>query len=229
MFVLGTDVEGVRRSFLPVCKSVGPVKGCVETRRGVSLAGFPVFVRCSSSHLGNFFEHRIMGTTSVAEDRRSGPPPPVHCHDGGCDRDHYHDDDASLASSGASSSATTTTGTKTVVDHRSAEADEIERLVYKETRRVQLSRSFFLLMLLAATTVIVTVAYAVFNNKDRDELQISVRRMISAIHRRRVEGQTKSNQLTHHCCASSPLRSTQCNAIVQCQRRNHPMDGPQSA
>ena len=170
-----------------------------------------------------------MGTTSVAEDRRSGPPPPVHCHDGGCDRDHYHDDDASLASSGASSSATTTTGTKTVVDHRSAEADEIERLVYKETRRVQLSRSFFLLMLLAATTVIVTVAYAVFNNKDRDELQISVRRMISAIHRRRVEGQTKSNQLTHHCCASSPLRSTQCNAIVQCQRRNHPMDGPQSA
>jgi hypothetical protein len=90
-------------------------------------------------------------------------------------------DDSSCDGSAESSVVSQTTGTNydknatNAASQQNLEAAEIKRLVRKETRRVQLSRSFFLFLMLGATTVIVTLAYAVFNNQDRMELVLAVR------------------------------------------------------
>jgi hypothetical protein len=83
----------------------------------------------------------------------------------------------SKASSVSVSRSTTTGGNanKVAAAGHDLESDEIQRLVWKETRHVRLSRSFLLLLILAATTVIVTLSYAVFNNQDRKELALAVR------------------------------------------------------
>lgn len=92
-------------------------------------------------------------------------------------------EDESVASScdgSVKSSVSQTTGSKNdknaknAASQHSLEAAEIKRLVRKETRHVQLSRSFFLFLMLGATTVIVTLAYAMFNNQDRMEFVLAV-------------------------------------------------------
>jgi Adenylate and Guanylate cyclase catalytic domain len=108
-------------------------------------------------------------------------------------------DDSSCGGS-AESSVSQTTGTSHDKNHVNAasqqnmEAEEIERLVRKETRHVQLSRSFFLFLMLGATTVIVTLAYAVFNNQDRTEFVLAVR-----LWERGVGARLRSTPSTRRC------------------------------
>lgn len=126
-------------------------------------------------------------------------------------------------SSSAKSSVSQTTGTNldknanNAASQQSLEAEEIRRLVRKESRHVQVSRSFFLFLMLGATTVIVTLAYAVFNNQDRMELVLAV----SGRGRRSSLRSTPSAMLNDRLCLSlhnnsstpRPLRSRALSTI----------------
>jgi hypothetical protein len=79
----------------------------------------------------------------------------------------------SRASSSLSKSSAANSSDKRA-ETQDIESEEIQRLIRRETRNVHLSRSFLLLLILAATTVIVTLAYSVFNNQDRLELALAV-------------------------------------------------------
>jgi hypothetical protein len=88
------------------------------------------------------------------------------------------EDDSSVASGASASSSlskSTAGNSKKAAATQNVESEEVQRLIWKETRNVHLSRSFLLLLILAVTTVLVTLAYAVFNNQDRDELALAVR------------------------------------------------------